>query len=302
MNQYKYIKDFITYLEVEQNASPNTISAYRRDLTGLMEFLGAGSPVTSISKRDIRAWLAHEKREHKSNTTVARKLSAVRSFFRFLIRQGLVKTDPSTGIRPPRPASRLPSYLSVDEAFNLIEIAGGDGFQACRDRAILELLYSSGIRVGELTGLDLQHLSLSPEMIRVKGKGRKERVVPFGKKAAQAVRKYLPYRSSLLQRLRRPEEEAVFLNRSGTRLSPRSVQRLVSKRRLMTGVRTCATPHTLRHTMATHLLESGADLRAIQDILGHSSLATTQKYTHLDFSNLSRVYDNAHPRAKKDHG
>lgn len=296
---HKNIKNFIQYLEAEKNASPNTVSAYRRDLEGLVKHLGRDRTPVSISKRDIRAWLAHEKKEGKSNTTVARKLSAIRSFFRFLIRQGYTGTDPSAGIRPPRPQSPLPSYLSVDEAFNLIEIEGGDDFLACRDRAVLELLYSSGIRVGELTGLNLQHISLSPEMIRVTGKGRKERVVPFGKKAAQAMKKYLSSRAALLRRLHRQDEDAVFLNRSGKRISPRSIQRLVSKRRLMTGAKENTTPHTLRHTMATHLLESGADLRAIQELLGHSSLATTQKYTHLDLNNLSRIYDKAHPRAKK---
>ncbi len=295
----KELQAFLIYLEVERNASHNTISAYKRDLNALLEFLGGDRSVKSITKRDIRAWLAVERRQGKANTTISRKLSAARSFFRFLIRQGLTESNPASGIRSPRPDRSLPAYLSVDEAFNLVEIRGGNDFQTCRDRAMLELLYSSGIRVSELTGLDLNNLSLSPEMIRVTGKGRKERVVPFGKKAAKALKEYLPLRAALLQKRCLPKEQALFINRSGRRLTPRSVQRLIAKRRIQTGVRANATPHTLRHTMATHLLESGADLRAIQDLLGHSSLATTQKYTHLDLSNLATVYDRAHPRAKK---
>ena len=293
------LREFLLFLRVERNASPNTIAAYEKDLTGLYRFLGDGRPASRIHKRDIRAWLAAEKRAGKTSATISRKLSAARSFFRFLVRQGLLQSNPAERIRSPKPSRNLPSYLSVDEAFNLVELRGGHDFQTCRDRAVLELLYSTGLRVSELTGLDLDGLSLSPEMVRVRGKGNKERVVPFGMEAARALKEYMPVRSHLLEKRHRPWEQAVFVNRSGTRLSPRTVQRLLARRRVETGSPTRVTPHTLRHTMATHLLESGADLRAIQDLLGHSSLATTQKYTHLDLNNLAGTYDKAHPRAKK---
>jgi integrase/recombinase XerC len=174
---------------------------------------------------------------------------------------------------------------------------GGDDFLSIRNRAILELLYSAGIRVSELCGLDLDRLSLSPEMVKVHGKGNKQRVVPFGSKAREAISKYLQERKSLLNNNRIEDENALFINKNGGRLTPRSIERIVKRRRIETGVSTPATPHTFRHSMATHLLEEGADLRSIQEMLGHASLSTTQKYTHVDISRLTSVYEKAHPRA-----
>ena len=293
------IKTFTDFLKVERNASPNTIVAYRRDIEELSRFIGSGANPASVTSKQIRTWLASMLKRGASRSTVARKLASIRSFFRFLLRQGTVEKSPADGIRAPQIKKSLPAYLSVDEAFSMLETGSDKGFLDLRNRAILELLYSSGIRVGELSGLDVSSVSLSPEMVRVRGKGNKERVIPFGIKAARALNAYLPFRSVLLERLHCKDEKAFFVNRRGTRLSPRSVERLVARRRLEVGLNSPVTPHTFRHSMATHLLESGADLRPIQEILGHASLATTQLYTHLDLSHLAEVYDNAHPRAKK---
>jgi len=293
------IKIFMDFLKVERNASSNTMLAYRRDLEELNRFIGPERNPGSITSKEIRSWLASMVKRGASRSTVARKLASIRSFFRFLLRQGIVKKSPADGIRAPQTKKPLPAYLSVDEAFSMLETGGDNGFQNLRNRAILELLYSSGIRVGELSGLDVSSVSLSPEMVRVRGKGNKERIIPFGSKAAEALNAYLPFRHALLERLHYKDEKAFFINRMGTRLSPRSVERLVARRRLEAGLNSPVTPHTFRHSMATHLLESGADLRTIQEMLGHVSLATTQIYTHLDLSHLAEVYDKAHPRAKE---
>lgn len=293
------IKIFMDFLKVERNASSNTMVAYRRDLEELNKFIGPGRNPVSITAKEIRSWLASMLKRGASRSTMARKLASIRSFFRFLLSQGIVKRSPADGIRAPQTKKPLPAYLSVDEAFSMLETGGDNGFQNLRNQAILELLYSSGIRVGELSGLDVSSVSLSPEMVRVRGKGNKERIIPFGSKAAEALNAYLPFRDALLERLHYKDEKAFFINRMGTRLSPRSVERLVARRRLEAGLNSPVTPHTFRHSMATHLLESGADLRTIQEMLGHVSLATTQIYTHLDLSHLAEVYDKAHPRAKE---
>jgi len=295
----KKIQAFMNFLRVERSASPNTVMAYRRDLEGLRKFVGPEKDSDLITAREIRAWLSSIQRHGASRNTVARKLASIRSFFRFLLRQGIIKKSPADGIKAPQKEKVLPSCLSVDEAFSMLETGDCKGFQQLRNRAVLEMLYSTGIRVSELSGLDISSISLSPEMVQVKGKGNKERIVPFGIKAAEALKAYMPFRDALLERLHRRDEKAVFINRIGTRLTPRSVERLVATRRIETGINSPVTPHTFRHSMATHLLESGADLRAIQEMLGHASLATTQLYTHLDLDRLSKVYDTAHPRAHK---
>ncbi len=291
------VQHFINYLKVERNASSNTIRAYRQDLYAFAEHAGDPSP-DEISHQDIRQWLAHLRKKGLSFNSIGRKLAAIRSFFRFLVRQEVLSGNPAEGIRYPGTSKELPGYLSVDDAFSMIDSVKGTDFFSVRDKAILELLYSSGVRVNELAGLDMDTLHLHPEMIRVKGKGRKERVVPFGQKAREAIEKYLGPRKQLLNMRGRPQESALFINRLGTRLSCRSIERMIEQRRIAAGVNSPVTPHTFRHSMATHLLESGADLRSIQELLGHASISTTQKYTHLDFSRLAKIYDNAHPRAK----
>lgn len=292
------IQAFLNFLHTERNCSLHTVDAYGRDLEALRRFLGPARPAEAIQPKEIRAWLAALQKEC-TRATVARKLAAVHTFYRFLIRQGLTNSNPAERIRAPRLDRHLPAYLSVDEAFALVEAPSEENFRGVRDRAILELLYSSGIRVSELTAIDLGNVSLSPEMVLVRGKGDKERVVPFGAKAREALEAYLHARKALLEHRRQPDEKAVFLNQRGTRLTRRSVARLIASCRSQAQLTTPASPHTLRHSMATHLLESGADLRAIQEMLGHASLATTQKYTHLDIRRLSQVYDDAHPRARR---
>ncbi|MEF3169285.1 MAG: tyrosine recombinase XerC [Deltaproteobacteria bacterium] len=288
---------FLQSLAIEKNASPHTVKAYGRDLEGLSGFIGEGRLLRSASSREIRSWLAGLRRSGSGLSTVSRRLAAARSFFRYLVRKGLIHQSPAESIRGPKVERPLPTYLSVDEAAALVETPCPEGFLSLRDRAILEFLYSSGVRVSELCGLDLVSVCLSPETLHVRGKGGKERLVPFGSKAKDALCAYLPARSALLERMKRTQEPALFLNRRGFRLSPRSVERLVLRRRRETGIVPPATPHTFRHSMATHLLESGADLRSIQEMLGHASLATTQRYTHLEWSRLAEVYAKAHPRA-----
>jgi integrase/recombinase XerC len=294
------LDNFITYLEAERNASPHTVAAYRRDLKQLSGFLGSrAKSISAITHRDIRRWVAHITKNGCGRKTAARKLAAARSFFTFLMRDGRIKLNPAQLVKMPSSGSPLPPCLTVDQAFAMVETGEENSFQGARDRAILELLYSAGLRVSELSAIDMESISWSPEMVRVTGKGRKERVVPFGRQAREALGDYLPFRNALLARKKIYDETALFINRSGSRLNPRTIQRLVKKRRILAGLDRNATPHTLRHTMATHLLEGGADLRSIQEMLGHASLSTTQKYTHLDLNRLSAVYDNAHPRSGK---
>jgi integrase/recombinase XerC len=310
------IQAFLDFLKAERNASVNTIAAYSRDLSEFAAMLGPGRDIQAVTSREARAWLGSLVKKGAGRATVARKLAALRSLFRFLAREGLVAKNPVSTLHSIKLDKALPAYLSVDEAFRLVETGDGGGFRALRDRAILELLYSAGLRVSELCGLDLGSICLSPEMARVRGKGNKERVTPFGEKAAAAIRAYLPARLALMERLRgrlqgppglmsshagmtacQGEGEALFISQRGARLTPRSIERLVERRRLETGINTPVTPHTFRHSMATHLLERGADLRSIQEMLGHASLATTERYTHLDIARLTELYQKAHPRA-----
>lgn len=278
--------------------SERTALAYRRDLTEFQTAAGASDP-SQITSRDIRGHLAVLLQKGLSRATVARRLACLRSFFRFLARQGRVTSNPAEEIHPPKPEKRLPSYLTVDETTGLLNAQPVHTFQAVRDNAILELLYSTGIRVNELCGLDMDDLRLSPEMVKVHGKGGKDRIVPFGSKAKGALSAYFMKRTELLNRLKL-SQDAVFLNERGGRLTTRSVERTLKQRCLQAGLSNGITPHSLRHSMATHMLEGGADLRSIQEILGHASLATTQRYTHLDMDRLADVYQKAHPRAKKD--
>jgi len=294
---------FITFLRDERNYSSNTIEAYKRDILQFLCFfknrnnLKNEIKIQDITEQDIRRWLAEELKT-KKRTSVSRKLASLRSFFKFLVREDIIKKDPTLFISNPKTPRSLPVSLSVDETFSLVEAPKGSDFISIRDKAILELLYSTGIRVSELVGLNLDNVNFSPEMVKVKGKGNKERIVPFGKKAKEALLKYIKEREIVIRQKKRFNESALFINRLGSRLTRRSVARILYKYRLISGTFKSATPHTLRHTMATHLLESGADLRAIQEILGHKSLITTELYTHLDLTRLANVYDKAHPRAK----
>jgi len=292
-----WIDRFTRYLSVERNLSPHTRAAYLRDLNEFKCFLErhGGSSREHISRLDsfmLRRYLAEL---HKDNqrTSIARKLSSLRTFFRFLVREGLLAGNPAEGLSTPKLNRYLPKTLSVDEAKALMERGYDQSLLALRDRAILELFYSSGLRVSELTGLDVGSLNLQEKLVRVLGKGRKERILPVGGQAHQALLAYLEHRGMP------GEEEPLFLNARGGRLTPRSVQRNLKTRLIKSGVIKDISPHALRHTFATHLLDGGADLRAIQELLGHASLSTTQKYTQVSVDQLMVVYDKAHPRSRK---
>lgn len=275
---------FMQFMRAQRGASEHTLRAYQKDLDVFFEFAGDAE----VETPDVRGFVASQMQQGLARSTVARRLATIRSFFKFLHREGVIRKNPARPVPTPRLPRLLPSYLNVDEAFSLM--AGPDESEskhAKRDLAILELAYGSGLRVGELETLDVADLDMGGAMLRVKGKGRKVRNVPVGSKALKALRDYIE---------ERPEPKgALFLGRGGKRLGQRSIRRIVRKYSLSTGIAGKVTPHTLRHSFATHLLQGGADLRVIQELLGHSSLSTTQKYTHLDIAHLMDVYDRSHP-------
>jgi integrase/recombinase XerC len=286
-----YIEEFLRYLELEKGVSAHTLRAYRKDLTDFIAHVN--TEPEKIDMLDVRGFIAEQIRKGLNKTTVSRRLSSVRSFFRFLYREGYMKSNPAKLVSSPRLPKLLPKFLSVDDAFSLVEKPEGIGFAPARDRAILELLYSSGLRVGELAGLNVEDINVREALVKARGKGKKERIVPIGSKALDAIKTYLVERMLL-----KSKEKAVFLNRLGTRLTDRGVRRIVVKYARAIAINGSIGPHTLRHSFASHLLQGGADLRVIQELLGHASLSTTQKYTHLDVTHLMDVYDKAHPMAK----
>ncbi|RJQ21433.1 MAG: tyrosine recombinase XerC [Nitrospiraceae bacterium] len=287
------IEQFLVFLNAEVGASSHTIKAYTEDLNEFQGFLENKRP-QSIDNLDIRSFLASLHQKGLKKTSVARKLATVRSFFKYLHREGHVKKNPARLVSSPKIPKKLPRFLTVDEAFVLMEKPLGETFKPSRDKAILELLYSSGLRVSELTSLDIGDLDIKESLVRVKGKGRKERIIPVGSKAMYAIQNYLPERISSKRK-----SQALFLNNRGGRLTQRSVRRILIHYSRMVSLKGDLSPHVLRHTFATHLLHEGADLRSIQELLGHSSLSTTQKYTHVDIKHLMEVYDKAHPLAKE---
>lgn len=294
----KSIELFTRWLATEKGYSEHTVVGYRRDLVEFSRLLGDDPVLEAVSSANIRAFIV-SLHGHNSSGSVARKLSALRSFFRFVMRRGLVKTDPLTGIAGPKVGRFIPVFLTVDETFALLEAPGGEDTYMHRDRAILELLYSTGMRVSELVSRDIANLDFVEEVLRVRGKGNKERLVPVGRPAIEAVNGWLPQRVQLIKeragRGKAVEQNALFLNGQGSRLSARSVERIVKAYGERAGISQMVTPHALRHSFATHLLEMGADLRSVQELLGHASLSTTQRYTHLTLDHLSSVYDKAHP-------
>jgi len=293
MQHRRLIEDFLDYLRGARGYSNHTITAYKKDLEEFFNFVL--KPVEKLDNIDIRNFMAHLRQKDLSKTSITRKLSALRSFYRFLHREGYVKTNPARLVSTLKVIREIPKFLTVDEVFLLIDAPKGDSFIAIRDRAILELLYSSGIRVSELISLDINDIDIRESLIRVKGKGKKERIVPVGSKALEALKNYLPERLTIKKR-----SSALFLSKRGTRLTDRSVRRIIYQYIRKINFKKNISPHTLRHTFATHLLHGGADLRSIQEFLGHSSLSTTQKYTHVDITHLMDVYDSSHPLAKKD--
>lgn len=303
------IEDFLGYLRAERDASAHTLCNYRVDLVQFLAYLGERSPLGAapdpgaVDQTAVRGFLARLAAAGLSRASLARKLSTLRSFFRFLSRQGRVAKNPAALVQAPRLPVRTARHLSVDETFQLLAApaATGNGSErslhlAARDRAILEIFYASGLRLGELTGLNRADVDLSEGLIRVRGKGRKERIVPVGRQARRALEAYLAVRGEPVAS--GGEAVGLFLNHRGGRLTTRSVGRIVLRYLLASGLGKKITPHGLRHSFATHLLRAGADLRAIQELLGHAHLRTTQRYTHVGLEQVLSVYDQAHPRAK----
>jgi len=296
----KLIEAFLQHLEVERNLSSRTLAAYRSDLTQFLDFLQKepvvpvqGPSLDQIDTLILRRYLARLHRVN-SRTSIGRKLSALRTFFRYQVRQGTLAASPAESLSTPRQEKYLPKTMSVDEVTHFLDHPRDKLYpQGLRDQAIFELFYSSGLRVGELTALNVSSVDLAQQLVRVLGKGNKERLVPIGTVAVRALEKYLDSRGQPAG------EEPLFLNAREGRLTARSVQRHMKKYLLLSGLRTDASPHALRHSFATHLLDGGADLRSIQELLGHASLSTTQKYTQVSLSYLTAIYDSTHPRSRK---
>ena len=315
------IDKFLAYLRTVRNASPETLNAYESDLAQFLEYLSPPRTqppaLSQIDHRIIREFLGHLYDRKLQKASVARKLSSIRSLFKFCSREGLVQDNPARLVATPKLPRRLPAVLTAEEMNAFLDVLAQakserkprlvgrapqteiqDRLLLPRDRAILELLYASGLRVSELTGLNLADIDRKEQMLRVLGKGNKERIIPYGTKAEQALEKYWPVRSELLRKAgRRGVPQAVFLNYAGGRLTRRSVGKIVKKYVRLVNLNWDLHPHSLRHAFATHLLSDGADLRAIQELLGHASLSTTQRYTHSSIRQLMEVYDKAHPHA-----
>jgi len=292
-------EDFLSYLRNARNYSSHTLRAYRQDLSQFAEYLkssGFQSDPSRAQKLDIRGFLAHLHDAAVEKRSVARKLSTLRSFFKFLLARGRISSSPCAGIRTPRFGRPLPRFLGEQAVAELLAAPKGGDFLASRDRAILETLYSSGVRVGELVALDLRDVDLIGEVIKAKGKGKKERLLPIGRPSADAISEYLAVRRATPDFVA-VDADALFLNRRGRRLTDRSVARLLDKYIRIAGLQAGVSPHTLRHSFATHMLDRGADLRSVQELLGHENLSTTQIYTHVTAQRLKKAYDAAHPRA-----
>jgi len=300
------IERYVNYLRYERNASPHTIRNYESDLRQFRDYLKGGDPKATVDLRTvdalrIRGFLSQLFEGEKKKTSIARKLASVRAFYKFLAKEGVLAASPASTVSTPKLDKTLPRIMTEEEMNSFLDhvaeaVLTGDPVMR-RDRAMLELLYASGLRVSELVGLDLRSVSFGDNMLRVLGKGRKERIVPFGSKARKALDDYLPIRERILMEAKRASQTALFVNLHGERLTTRSVDRFVKKYVRIYGPDVKVSPHSMRHAFASHLLTEGADLRAIQEMLGHSSLATTQKYTQVSIKQLMDVYDKAHPKA-----
>lgn len=296
------IGDFLDYLTYERNVSVNTVTAYRDDLESFVTFLcndyfTLGRDQLDLGRVDhlaVRSYLAHLARRRLARSSIARHLSALRSFFKYLIREGVVPSNPARSVSTPKRERSLPTVMQPAEVALLLEQPDATTTLGNRDRAWMELLYASGLRISELVGIDIDDIELRARLVKVHGKGSKERIVPFGSKAEEALRAWLAARGDLVTDA---DEQAVFVNYRGERITTRSVRRLFDGYVRDAAIRAGVSPHTMRHSFATHLLNAGADLRGIQELLGHASLSTTQKYTHLNDWQLIAVYKKAHPRA-----
>ncbi len=302
------IRDFETYLEAEKNLSSHTQTSYVTDLRQFKAFLaeryfsGAGPrgevDLSRVDQNAVRAFMGQLYREGAKKVTIGRKIAAIRSFFRYLLREERVDVNPAAAVHAPRAEKYIPGVLSVDEMKAIFDVAFNQDSRGLRDKAILELFYSSGIRLGELTGLNVADIDFTGGLMKVRGKGRKERIVPVGETALAALRAYLQTRSGSEADPAYNPDAPVFLGARGKRINSRSVARIVDRVTLLSGIGRKIGPHSMRHSFATHLLDAGADLRSIQELLGHRSLSTTQKYTSVSVSRLMEVYDKAHPKAR----
>ncbi|HZE97178.1 MAG TPA: tyrosine recombinase XerC [Planctomycetota bacterium] len=291
-------EEFLRHLAAERNLSPHTVRAYGGDLDRFAEFVGGEARLLTpdVNVLLIRRFLSRCHAENYQKSSMARMLACLRTFFDYFLRRGVVDANPVRQVRTPRLDKKLPSFLEEAEVVQLLEATTGDTFTDRRDRALLETLYGGGLRVSEATGLDLADVQIDSGIAVVRGKGGKERLAPLGSGATRSIEEYLPERAVRVERLM-SGVSAVFINKNGTRLNVRSVRRILDRRASAAGLRKAVTPHTLRHSFATHLLERGADLRAVQELLGHANLTTTQIYTHVTTHRLKEVYDRAHPRA-----
>ncbi len=302
------LTQFLEHLRYERNLSEHTLRNYQSDLEQFLDYLAPADlktgkriepPLGSIDHITVREWLATLHAGQRKKTSIARKLAALRTFFQFLVREGLLEMNPAKLVSTPRLEKKLPKHLSIEEAVKFVEMPNLETDLGKRDHAMLELMYATGVRVAELTKLNLGHIDFRNRLIRVTGKRSKERIVPFGEPALVALKMYLEVRDGFLNAapVSEREPEALFLNYQGTRITTRSVGRVVDKYIRMCAGRYDISPHSLRHSFATHLLDSGADLRDIQELLGHARLSTTQVYTHVSMEKLIQVYDKAHPKA-----
>ncbi len=287
----RYLDKFLTYLKVERNASPHTLVNYTHDLVGLQRFLAA-IDWTRVDLVALRRYVADQRSRGGAKSSIARRIAAIRSFFRFLCREGHLAVNPAATLTAPKRDRKLPTFLGLPDVTKLLEAPAGHDTASRRDRAILELLYSTGIRVSELVGLRLQDVDLLGGVAKVAGKGKKERLVPIGAPAVRAIHRYVEGRGDAAH-----PASPVFLNLAGGRLTDRSVRRILIKYLRQVAIQERVSPHTLRHSFATHLLDRGADLRSVQELLGHASLSTTQIYTHVSTERMKSVYEKTHPRA-----
>jgi integrase/recombinase XerC len=288
----RYVHKFINYLQIEKNASEHTITNYKIDLREFSESI-KDKPVEQITHLDVRLFLARMKEKNFARRSVARKMACIRSFFKFLYREGHIKANPSVSLSTPKLEKKLPLFLNVDDAAKLLESPDSSDDMGLRDKAILETLYSTGIRVSELVGLDKDDVDFISGVLKVRGKGRKERLVPIGDKALRVIKAYF----EKIGVIDINEKKPVFINKSKRRVSDRAVRRIVHKYIHKTSLNENISPHSLRHSFATHMLDRGADLRSVQELLGHANLSTTQIYTHVTTERLKSIYEKVHPRA-----
>lgn len=296
------IDDFLGYISIIKGYSSNTVIAYAHDIQTFVRFAEdicddkGDLDLSSITHLEIRAYLANLQKKGYSRRTIARRIAAIRGFFSYLCRKGILSRNPAESIKIPREGRKIPPFLREDEVVSLLQCPPKDTPFGIRDRAILEVLYAAGLRVGELVGLNLDSIDLSTDFVRVRGKGAKERIVPIGIKAVEALKTYLEYGRPKLAS-QGEDSLALFLNCNGTRLSKRAIEIMVDKYIEKASIDKNISPHALRHSFATHLLDRGADLRVVQELLGHATVSTTQIYTHMTRKRLRTVYDKAHPRA-----